>query len=174
MTLNTKSIKKAISELKKYELSLAQKNELFVNKLLDLGITAAQQNVGKMGEHITFTKEVDGTINCVGVMIGKDAQKIISRWYYYEDIVGAEISPILFEEFGTGMYASVLFPVDGVGQGTFPGQTHAFEGIWHWRDEDGKWHSSNGFKPSHPMYEADMAMISQIQAVAKEVFGYGI
>lgn len=174
LKLNTKSIKAAIKELNNYKTSLAQKNEEFVSRLLDLGISTAQQNVGAMGKHILFTKEVDGTTNCVGLLIGKDAEKIVSRWKRYNEVVEAEVSPILFEEFGAGMYAKVLFPVDGVGRGTFPNQTHAFEAAWHWLDTDGIWHSSSGYMPSHPMYHAEMAMINQIQMVAKEVFGNDI
>lgn len=170
ITLDSNSIKAAIDELKDYRNRLAAKNELFVNRLLDEGIRTAELYVGGMGKYITFSKDVNGTTKCIGLLIAKDAKKIISKWDYYGQIVSAEVSPILMEEFGSGMYAKVLFPIDGVGRGTFPGQTHAYERMWHWKDEDGTWHSSSGYIPSHPMYRADMAMINQIEKIAREVF----
>ena len=174
LRLESKSIEKAIKELEKYRDSLAIKNAVFVQRLLDEGIKVAQEHVGGMGKYITFTSDVDGTTHCVGLLIAKNEQTIISKWDYYGEIVGAELSPVAFEEFGAGVYAKVLFPVDGVGRGTFPGQTHAFEPAWHYKDEDGVWHSSSGYMPSHPMYFADMQIINNVQKIAKEVFGNGI
>lgn len=168
--LNTKSIQKAIDELTDYKNSLGQKNKLFVERLIDLGIQVAQQNATGIGKYITFSKEVDGNTHCVGYLIATDSKKIMSMWETKEGVRGAEVSPSLMAEFGSGKYAEVLFPIDGVGRGTFPGQTHAFENVWHWMDLDGKWHSSSGLKPTHPMYHADMEMITQIEQVAKEVF----
>lgn len=174
LRLESKSIEKAIKELEKYRDSLAIKNAVFVQRLLDEGIKVAQEHVGGMGKYITFTSNVEGTTHCVGLLIAEDAEKIQSQWERKDGVVIAEVSPILFEEFGAGMYAKVLFPVDGVGRGTFPNQEHAFEPAWHYMDLDGKWHSSSGYMPSHPMYFADMEIINNVQKIAKEVFGNGI
>lgn len=174
LRLESKSIEKAIKELEKYRDSLAIKNAVFVQRLLDEGIKVAQEHVGGMGKYITFTSNVEGTTHCVGLLVAKNAVTITSMWDYYGEVVGADVSPLLMSEFGSGKFAEVLFPVEGVGQGTFPGQTHAFENRWHWKDLDGKWHSSSGFHPTHPMYHADMEMIENVQKIAKEVFGNGI
>jgi hypothetical protein len=172
--LNSNSIKKAIKELTEYRESLAQKNELFVTKLLELGIEVAQEKVGKFGKYISFSKEVDGTLYCVGYLIAKDSEKIISQWETKDGIREVEVSSLLMAEFGSGKNAKVLFDIDGVGQGTFPGQTHAFSPPWHWKGLDGKWYSSSGVTPTHPMYHADMEMIEDVKRIAKEVFGNGI
>ena len=84
------------------------------------------------------------------------------------------LSPILLAEFGSATYAEVLFDVEGVGQGTFPGQTHAFEDSWWYKewDENGKgeWKRGRGVTPTHPMYHAKMKMYEQIYNVARKVF----
>ena len=60
----------------------------------------------------------------------------------------------------------------GVGTGTFPGGTHGAdpEGWWY-MDLDGVWHHSYGMTPKMPMYHASLAIMSNVQRVAKEVFG---
>ena len=176
VNLDTKSIKEAIDELEKYRMSLKAKTKEFVDRLLDEGIKVAEQNVGDYGGFIIFEKEIEGDTQCVGLLVARDRQKVIREWQYYGySTKTVEISPILFAEFGSGFLAEVLFPVPGVGQGTFPGQEHAFEpGGWSWMDLDGKWHHSKGEKPTHPMYQADMEMINSILRIAKEVFTYGI
>lgn len=176
LTLNTKSINKAINELKAYKISLSLKNELFVSRLIDEGITIAEMNKGFYGMSIVFEKKIEnGDATTVGWLIGRDARKIPITWNYYGQPKTAEISPILFAEFGSGWLAEVLFDVSGVGQGTFPGQEHAFDlGGWSYMTMDGEWHHSKGFKPSHPMYKAQMEMLDRIQEIAREVFSNDI
>ena len=86
----------------------------------------------------------------------------------------AVLSPILLAEFGSASYAEVLFDVEGVGQGTFPGQTHAFEDSWWYKewDENGKgeWKRGFGVTPTHPMYHAEMKMYEQVYNIARKVF----
>ena len=81
-------------------------------------------------------------------------------------------------EFGSGWFAEVLFddvPLNKVGQGTFPGQKHAFQpGGWSYQGLNGEWYHSKGFKPSHPMYHAQLAIYDQMIAIAKEVFSSDI
>ena len=74
-------------------------------------------------------------------------------------------------EFGSGWLSEVLFNVSGVGQGTFPGQIHAFdEKGWYWTTEDGVKHHSIGEKPTHPMHNAMNEMIRDVEKIAVEVF----
>lgn len=172
MTLDTKSIKKAIDEIEKYRLSLQGKSEELVSRLIDEGISVAYQHLGRYAGYVEFTKEIDGDgQQCVGLLIGKDSQPFISTWKVKGGEKEAEVSGLLMSEFGSGWLATVIWNVPGVGQGTFPGQTHATdpEGWW-WEDTDGHKHHSIGETPTYPMYSADMAMISQIDAIAKEVF----
>lgn len=171
--LNSKSIQKLIDDLKDYRDSLPVKNETFMNRLLDVGIEVAESYKGFYGGFIVFKKEVEpGKSKCVGVLTGENSSRLISYWNKYGKIVSAEISPILFAEFGSGPLAEVLFDVPGVGQGTFPDQTHADSAKgWWYKGINGVWYHSNGFKPSHPMYHAEMEMLAQINSIAREVFG---
>ena len=74
-------------------------------------------------------------------------------------------------EFGSGFKANNPKDIPGVGQGTFPNQTHAFdkEG-WYWVDLDGKLNHSYGISPEMPMYKASLEVIKEVRTVVKEVF----
>lgn len=174
VALNDKSIWKAIHELEDYRNSLAYKTETFVRELLKEGIRVAQENVGGYGKYIQFYKEGKGGIRTVGYLIAED-KKITTTWDYKGEKRTATVSPLLMAEFGSGKLAEVLFAISGVGQGTFPGQTHAFdEGGWNYKewqdDHKGAWHHSVGSAPTHPMYKADMEMIQKVDEIAREVF----
>lgn len=174
LSLSEKSINHAIGELKQYRYSLETKTETFVRKLLDVGIKVAEQNAGGYGKYIEFSKEGKGGIRTVGYLVAK-GKPITVEWDYYNTKKTATVDPLLMAEFGSGKLAEVLFAISGVGQGTFPGQTHAFdEKGWNYKewqsDHNGKWHHSIGAAPTHPMYKADMEMIQQIDAIAREVF----
>lgn len=174
ISLNQKSVNHAIGQLKAYRDSLATKNEQFVYELLNLGISVAEEHAGGYGKYITFSKKGKGGITTIGYLVGEDAQKIVAEWDYYGERKTAVLSPILLAEFGSATYAEALFDVGGVGQGTFPGQTHAFEDSWWYKewDENGKgeWKRGRGVTPTHPMYHAKMKMYEQIYNVARKVF----
>ena len=172
-TLSQKSINHLIGEVKKYQLSLPVKTEEFVNRLIDEGISVAYSHVaGRYNGYVEFTKKVNSTTRqTVGVLIGKDSKKFISTWITSGGVKTAEVSGLAMSEFGSGWLANVIWNVSGVGQGTFPGQTHAFDsGGWWWTDEDGTKHHSKGEQPTYPMYFADMTMLSNIDKIAREVF----
>ena len=173
--LDSQSIADAVDELEKYKASLETKTAEFVSRLIDCGISMAQEKVGKgFGKYITFSKKVDGGKKAIGFLIAKDSP-IIAEWIIDDDsgeTKTAEVSPLLMAEFGSGWLAEVLFDVAGVGQGTFPGQTHAFDpNGWNYKSaEDGRWYRSKGVAPTHPMHGADIEMINEIETVAREVF----
>lgn len=174
LSLNSKDVNRVIGELKRYRDSLESKNQIFVERLLDVGIKVAEQYTGKYTGYISFEKEVKGKGLCtIGILKGKDTKPFISWWYHKGGKKVVEVSGILMSEFGSGWLSEVLFDVSGVGQGTFPGQTHATDDIWHWTDDKGT-HYSRGESPSHPMYNAEMRMLDQIYSIAREVFGSGI
>ena len=178
ISLTTKgSLDKAIEYLEQYKKELVQKSEEFVSMLIDIGIQVAEMNSGDYGSYIVFRKELNPRKDgCEGLLIATDREKIVREWIRGGQIVSAEISPLLMSEFGSGWLAQVLFPsVEGqVGQGTFPNQIHAFdENGWWWTTPDGEKHHSKGEKPTHPMHEAYVMMYSEIEKVAREVFGNG-
>lgn len=101
-----------------------------------------------------------------------DRAKITSVWKTKEGLKSAEVSPLLMAEFGSGQYAQNPNNIVGVGQGTFPGQKHAFdEEGWYWVGLDDKLYHSYGIDPSMPMYEASQALFETAVRVAREVFG---
>lgn len=174
ISLNQKSINRAIGELKAYRDSLAIKNEQFVYELLNLGISVAEEHAGSYGKYITFSKKGKGGITTIGYLVGEDNQKIVAEWDFFGEKKTAVLSPILLAEFGSASYAEVLFDVEGVGQGTFPGQTHAYEDFWWYKEWDengkGKWKRGFGVIPTHPMYHAEMKMYEQVYNIARKVF----
>ena len=58
-----------------------------------------------------------------------------------------------------------------MGVGSFPGQTHALNDYWWYRDKDGRLRFSQGTEAAMPMYKASVEIISQIELIAREVFG---
>ena len=179
--LNQNSIGDAINELKRYKDSLRDKCVEFVEKLAEYGIAAASYSVdGEYRNSIEFTKESAITSNgAVGSMVGRNTQTIIRMWMRYDQVVSAEISPILMAEFGSGIKASDATGAPnakyakkaGAGRGTFPGQTHADDDNgWSWMDLAGEWHHSTGEEPSMPMFNAYLEMKDQILNVARQVF----
>lgn len=180
VSFNEKSVNHAIGQLKDYRDSLAAKNEQFVYELLNIGIKVAEERAGHngYGQYITFYKKGKGGITTIGYLVGEDTQKIVTQWQYEEKddaIRTAAISPILFAEFGSAGFARVPFDISGVGQGTFPGQTHAYDGSWWVKkldEETGEyvWTKWYGVTPTQPMYHAEMKMYEQIYNVARKVF----
>lgn len=170
--LSIKGIDNLISELENYaNVTLPNKTNEFISKLADRGITFARLHTGIMDDlgnvsaAVSLTKEVEPTVDgCKALVIMADDFKIIQEWLRYGEIVQEEVSPSLMYEFGSGNYA-----IEGH-QGTFPGQTHAFDPVWRWQDVDGTWHSSSGIRPSQPMFHAAQEMYKVAVEVAKEVF----
>ena len=171
--LDTEQISNLIDNLKSYNENLKIQCIAFVTKLAESGIKTAKANCGKWGEYIVFKKEVEGTDDgCIGIMYAYDGEKVISSWKYKGSTKSVEVSPLLMAEFGSGWKAKVLDDVEGVGQGTFPGETHAFDPRgWWWETPDGVKHHSTGEAPTFPMHSASLDMVFKIEEIAKEVFG---
>ena len=171
--LSKKSIEKAIEELDAFQNDLIQKCKAVVERLAEVGIETAEQNSPTFGRYITFTQQIE-TETKTGVravVLAIDKQKITKQWLRYGEVVEATISPILMEEFGSGFEAVNPHGVQGVGQGSFPGQTHAFdEGGWWYMDTEGSWHHTEGQKPGMPMYAAKVRMSIAIARIVREVF----
>jgi hypothetical protein len=182
LKLNTPGdIDRVIKYLENYKQTIISKTQEFVDKLIDVGIEVAQHNTGEYAGYIVFSKQIKPTEDgCVGYLVATDGKKIIRQWKYKGGIKTAEVSPLLMAEFGSGWLAHVMSTQDyrsndlNVGQGTFPNQTHAFdkEG-WFWETPDGEKHHSYGEKPSYPLYSATLAMIYEVERIAKEVFSNG-
>lgn len=170
--LSMKSIEEAKKELIKYRNSLPVKCQQIVNQLATEGLETAKVNVGSFGKYITFTIQLNSLKDGYkAILIAKDSQKIVSRWQTKTGMREEEVSPLLMAEFGSGFKAQNPNDIEGVGQGTFPNQTHAFdkEG-WYWIDENGDLKHSYGISPTMPMYKASKTIEDRCISIAREVF----
>lgn len=171
--LSVSSIRQLQQDLEQYNKDLVNRCQEFVRRLAESGIEVAKQNTGNFGHYIVFSVKTEpNDSGCKGVLLATETGKIISQWQTKDGIKSADVSPLLMVEFGSGWRAENPMDVPGVGQGTFPGQTHAFdkEG-WYWTDIDGNLHHSYGITPQTPMYKASLEMQNRIIEVAQDVFG---
>lgn len=161
-----------IKDLQNYKQELEDKRIIFLRRLMEIGINMANKQLGEFSGMVVFEKTIDDD---GGVIVATDGEKIIRVWYTDKNLTNErsyEVSPLLLSEFGSGWLAEVKGNIPGVGQGTMPGQKHAFDANgWYWYDEYGEKHHSYGEKPTHPMYYATIEMQTQIEAIAREVFG---
>lgn len=181
--LSVSSIEQLKRDLMDYrDRELPDKVRRFASRLADHGISVARDNtgvlddLGNVSSLVRFTKQVDyNKYGAKALMIMADVMPLQKSWIGVGGKVKtAEVSPSLMYEYGSGSKAEDLneFKNPQGGQGTFPGQTHAFDSNgWKWQDLDGTWHHSNGITPTTPMYKATMSMYAQVVAIAREVFG---
>lgn len=171
MTLSRSSINDAINELKAYKKELIDKNELFVQRLLQVGVETSQVKLAEspLGRHVTISTDISSDrMGCKGILLAKGTVKQNPGY--------APFSILLAIEFGAGIhYNPTPNPKAdelGLGVGTFPGQTHALDsGGWMYWDEDlQEWRHSYGVKATMPLYNADIEMIQNIMKIANEVF----
>lgn len=170
-------INTTIQKLEEYIERLQWKTEIFVDRLADLGITVAKQNVLVEDNEVIvdrsnlvyFEKNVASSVDGAVCIIVPFSTPYVSMWRKSKEgeLLVAEVDPLLMAEFGSGANA-----IDGH-RGTFPSPTaqkNAEHGAWAWYDESGKKHVSTGNTPSRPIYKAKEEMKQQIQLVAAEVF----
>ena len=159
--LSGKSIRNAIKELKNYENNLQRKNQIFVQKLADVGILVIRETMESIPTEEKGSYYTETINNSNG------------------DLVGAAIrltgDKVLFLEFSAGVtYGTDAYPLPSgseYGIGTYPGQTHAYDpNGWWYIDENGEKHHSYGNRAYMPMYHAEEAIILAIRSIAKEVF----
>lgn len=171
--ISISEINKVKNQLEKYRNNLQRKTRTFVSKLAERGITVARVNgsyVDEDGVHdnmITFRKTLEGSNGDETAIILATSSPVQIVW---DGGNSAEINPLLMAEFGSGWNAINPLGVLGVGQGTFPGQTHAFDTDgWYWR-VDGELHHSVGALPHQPMWKAIIEMHREVNAVIREVW----
>lgn len=172
--LSVREIQNAIKEVKQYQSDLNRKCELLAQRLCAEGIAIAQAHIGSsgFGKYIRLSSEITPEqAGCRAVFYMEDSQKITRKWQTKEGIQSATLSPALLLEFGSGLEAENPAGIAGVGQGSFPGQTHAFDsGGWSYMDLGGMWHHTTGVEPDMPMYFAGKELRDKVVAIAREVF----
>ena len=156
ITLDPQSIANGIKEIKKYQQELKDKTLIFAERLSDFGLTVVR---AELSGHIDSGQTIN-SLRVENLGNGKFA-------------VVAQSKSILFFEFGTGVKggghpkAAEL----GMGPGTYHGAGHWDDpNGWWYMNDNGEWRHSYGYQPYMPMYKTSLAMIENIERIAKEVF----
>lgn len=168
--LSVSSIRQLQKELEKYRDSLEYKARLLAEKLIEKGITVAQTDIDEspLGKYISIKTDITPEqAGCRAIMtaIGETME---SEGY-------APFNTLLAVEFGAGIHYNPIPNPNadkfGLGVGTFPGQIHAFEDYWfYWNEEKREWLPTHGVKATMPMYNASIAMATDVIKIAKEIF----
>lgn len=171
--LSVKGIENVKKKLIQYrDVELPKKCKEFVERLLQSGVSVSQTKISEspLGKYVTITTDLSADkTGCKGILLAKGAVK---EQEGYEPF-----SILLAIEFGAGVHFNPTpNPLIGsefpYGVGTFPGQTHAYEDMWfYWDENTQEWKPTHGVKATMPMYSADMEIIQNVAKVAKEVFG---
>lgn len=158
---DSRSLDKAIRQIRQYQNSLPRKVQTFIDRLAKEGLQVVQSTMESVPdeEKGSYYTEIVNTSN--------------------GDIIGAAIrltgDKVLFIEFSAGItYGTDNYPLpsgDKYGMGTYPGKGHWNSPYgWWYVDEQGNKHHSYGNRAYMPMYHAEQAIILQISHIAREVF----
>lgn len=169
--LSVRSFENMIKQVEAYQNGLNRKCELLCQRLAEVGRQAAVTaiNDSPLGKTITLSVQLEPkAVVCKAILMAVGQTKE-SEGY-------GSINTLLLVEFGSGIrYNASANPKAGefgMGVGTFPGQTHAFDPDgWYYWGADNQWHHSFGVKATMPIYKASLDIRQQIQAIAREVFG---
>lgn len=169
-SLSPSAFEKAIKQIQDYKNSLSGKCEEFVEQLAMIGLESANTYASQspVGSTVSFQiKDYNFSDTAIAILIGTGAE--IQTGNY------PAANTLLMIEFGSGILLNSqnnpFAEQFGMGVGTFPGQTHAFDPTgWYYPDNTGVWHHTNGIQATMPMYHADTDMITSIEKVARQVF----
>ena len=164
--LNSVSLGRAISKLKRYEQTMDEKCELICRRLAVFGAMEA-----RMG----FSSSIYKGERIVEVRVDQIENG-------YEIIADGET--VLFIEFGAGITYGHGHPLEKkfhMGAGTYPyphGKLIHNKWVWNWEnphgwffyDSTGEKQHTMGNSPGMPMYNAAQDMRNYIEKVAREVF----
>ena len=155
-TYSLDKLDELISDLKDIEKNLNKKVDEIVQRLAEIGVQNAQVSF----DSAYYVGDKDATVRCEQRGPGRYA-------------VIADGQAVLFIEFGAGVkYSDPQHPeaaVNGMGVGTYPEQTHAFDPKG-WNFWDGtQWRHSYGNAPSMPMYNAVKELEQQLTKIVTEV-----
>jgi hypothetical protein len=154
LTLDTKSIDNAIKELQGYKVELSDKANRLIQKLIDVGVEVAKQEVMLLGAF--DSGELAGSID--GLMYTDGTHGIIFT----------DCGHAAFVEFGTGVVGA------GSPHPTMPWQydvnNHGEAGWVYYNEKTGKFGWTKGM-PSRPfMYNTAKHLQDELERIAKEVW----
>ena len=153
MTLDARSINKAIRELEAYKREIEDKANALCERLMSLGAMTVSQRFAQV---VPFESDVGGDYMITVTNDGKD-------W-----TLSANGTEVLFLEFGAGSRYGYGHPDNlGYGPGTYPGKGH-------WDSPYGWWTPAGthtyGNPPGMGFYAARIEMIEALIEIAEEIF----
>ena len=163
MNLSAGSIQNAVKELQRYKQSLISKNDLFVQRLAEVGIPVINANIAAaQGDsdknHNTYIK-----LNSFGS--------------YSRAVLVVEGADLLMIEFGAGIHYNTPAGTSPHPKGQELGYTigsygkgHGAEDYWYYQAESGETVRSYGTESTMPVYKASVEIRQKIRQIAKEVF----
>lgn len=158
MSLSTKSIAKAIAELKAYRNSIESKEKQLLEELANIGVREA---------FVRFTTAMYDGVNDSEVTL-----ETIENGYR----IVAEGKAVAFIEFGAGVYHNQTEPYPNprpegiVGIGEY-GKGYGKRQAWGFKDESGELVITHGNPAAMPMWYASEEMRNSILKIARRVFG---
>lgn len=152
LQLNSKSINKALSQLKAYQKKVESAGENLTHKLTEQGVSLAQLNASYMSIYDT----------------GELVNGIDSDYRGGKGYVVSTAPHSAFAEFGTGVRgANSPHPNPGLAGWRYDVNEHGEEGWWYMGD-DGAWYWTAGM-PSRPyMYDTAQQLKQFVIPLAKE------
>ena len=158
MTLSSKSIGKALRELKKYRDSLERRKDQLLEELAKIGVREAS---------VRFTTAMYDGDNDSEVTL-----ETIENGYR----IVAEGKAVAFIEFGAGVYHNPTEPYPNprpagiVGIGEY-GKGYGKRQAWGFRDDSGELVITRGNPAAMPMWYASEEIRDSILKIARRVFG---
>ena len=157
--MSRSSINDAIEELKKYHKDFMRKLDLLTRTLVNDGVAVARTYI-QTGAGLERVADVSWQVN-------KDGEVYRAR-------ISMNGRDCAFIEFGAGIYYN---PSDtphaaenGMGIGTYPGQTHAFDNGWWYYDASGNSVYTHGTEATMPMYHAKESITNNAILRALQIF----
>lgn len=159
MTVDLGNIGAVLDELQSMKSRLPKNTDEFLKRMSEIGVTSAEMGFA--------TAQYDGESSGNTVRSRQDGPNKYT--------VRAEGDTVLFLEFGAGITYWTRYSEaekNGMGPGTYPGQTRAFSpGGWYFYDSSGTVHHTYGNPPSMAMYNATKEIQMRAPRIAQEVFG---
>ena len=164
-TLSTRSIERAVKELREYKEEIRQKALLIVGRLAEIGWETAINPGAQMG---------DSDFDSVSVMMDSSTNGSISR-----ATVTMQGKDVFFIEFGAGVHynGGVGSSMSGINDelhlgftiGSY-GQGFGENDWWLYKDENGVWQKSYGTQATAQMDKANKKIRENVINVVREVF----
>ncbi len=154
--LNTRSINRAIKEVRNYKQEIIEKTKSLVAVLTDRGVEVARVQLSSMGAE--YTGHLSSSM--VGYFSPSTGVGIIRAGAWYA----------VFVEFGTGVVGSGS-PHPAPQGWQYDANGHGEDGWVYFNEYDQKWHWTNGMESRPFMYNTARTLEQECGRIAKEVFG---